>query len=354
MEWSRLAGVAVVSSLLLALLAIDGAVSALQPRLFRIAAYDGQWTIAHVAADLPESRPDVAFMGASRVATLFDPGLVEREIEAADGVAIRAVNLAVTGANADTCRLVLENLIGDDRRPRVIVYGVYELEMLAGAKTLRQSLPYVSSVERLRDFADYADVSWRGRAWFLAEQLFAVERDRRLIRDALEIMFDPDRFEHSLYRSGAPPPGEKGFHRVPVSFRDPDPDRPRREYAGPLSRPRFTLATVASLERFLDLARRRGIDVILVDPPVTARHRAFWRRHEDMERYVALVGDVAERRGVPLLELYENPGDLVPDEGFVDTHHTNELGAAIVSRELVARVLGARFAVGRGRDGDRR
>jgi hypothetical protein len=45
---------------------------------------------------------------------------------------------------------------------------------------------------------------------------------------------------------------------------------------------------------------------------------------------------------------------LVPDEGFVDTHHTNELGAAIVSRELVARVLGVRFAVGRERDGDRR
>jgi hypothetical protein len=40
--------------------------------------YDRQWTIAHVAADLSESRPDVAFMGSSRVATLFDAGLVEQ------------------------------------------------------------------------------------------------------------------------------------------------------------------------------------------------------------------------------------------------------------------------------------
>ena len=46
-----------------------------------------------------------------------------------------------------------------------------ELEMLAAPGThARQNLPYLSSIERLDDFADYRDESWRRRAWFLTER----------------------------------------------------------------------------------------------------------------------------------------------------------------------------------------
>jgi hypothetical protein len=324
----------------LAFAAIHGVVDALQPWFFRIAAQDGQWTVAHVAADLGDRRADVVFMGSSRAANAFDPGLVEREVEAATGGRIRAVNLAVTGANADTCRLLLKNLIGDARRPRVIVYGLLDLEMLAPSKTVRQDLPYISSIERLDDFHDYAFLPWRGRAWFLAEQSFPVERDRRLIRDALDIVLASGNW-NTLFM---PPPGEQGFHRVSVGAPDPDPDRARREYGRPLSRPRFHPLAPLALERFLDLARQRAIEVVLVDTPVTASHRSFWRSREDLGRYLALVRQIAERHRVPLVELYENPNGLVPDDrGFSDTHHLNELGAAIVSHEVVERELVARF-----------
>jgi hypothetical protein len=64
--------------------------------------YDGQWTIAHVAADLSESRPDVALMGSLAGRDALRRRARRAEAEAAGGAPIRAVNLAITGANADT------------------------------------------------------------------------------------------------------------------------------------------------------------------------------------------------------------------------------------------------------------
>jgi hypothetical protein len=313
--------------------------AALQPWFFRVASYDGQWTVAHVPTDLGGRRPDIVFLGSSRVVTGLDPAVVERDVAAATGVPVRALNLGVTGATADTSRLVLKNLIGDDVRPKVVVYAIYELEMLAAPGThARQNLPYLSSIERLDDFADYRDESWRRRAWFLTERALPVERDRRLVRDALDIVFT-SAAGHDLYEADAPPPGEQGFHRVPVGTPDPDPDRARREYAGALRRPHLSDAGALRLERLVDLARERAIDIVLVDLPVSARHRAFWARPPDLAAYLARVGEIAEREHVPLLELYENPGELVPERGFTDTHQLNELGAAIASHEVAVRLL---------------
>jgi len=333
-------------SAIVAFAAIHALFAALQPWFFRVATYDGQWTVAHVPTDLGGRRPDIVFLGSSRVVTGLDPAIVERDVAAATGATVRALNLGVTGATADTSRLVLKNLIGDDMRPNVAVYGIYELEMLVAPNThARQNLPYLSSIERLDDFIDYRNESWRRRAWFLTERALPFERDRRLVRDALEIVFTPAS-GHDLYETDAPPPGERGFHRVPVGVPDPDPDRARREYAGALRRPRLSDTAALQLERLIELARERAIDIVLVDLPVTARHRAFWARPRDLAAYLARVREIAERERVPLLDLYENPDEMVPERGFTDTHHLNELGAAIASHAVAERLLVPRLRPG--------
>jgi hypothetical protein len=75
----RPSGLCAWLSAVVAVVAIHLLFAALQPWCFRVAAYDSQWTVAHVAADLLElgdARPDVVFMGSSRAATGFDPAVV--------------------------------------------------------------------------------------------------------------------------------------------------------------------------------------------------------------------------------------------------------------------------------------
>jgi hypothetical protein len=91
-----------------------------------------------------------------------------------------------------------------------------------------------------------------------------------------------------------------------------------------------------SLDRLLDRCRDHGIQVILVVPPVTSIQRVEYT--PDIESaFRAYVAGLTKRRGLRTLDFRAR----LPDDLFVDNHHTSAEGARTFSRMLAREAVGA-------------
>lgn len=88
------------------------------------------------------------------------------------------------------------------------------------------------------------------------------------------------------------------------------------------------------LDRLLERCRAHGVKAILIGPPVTAVHRAVYT--DDVESaFRAHLKDLAKRYGVGYVDYRER----LPDDLFLDNHHTNAEGARTFSRLLAEEVV---------------
>jgi hypothetical protein len=326
----------------------------LEPHFLRVVAYDRQFTAAHVFEYRTAPRPDILLMGMSRVAVGLDTDVIEEEIAQATGARVRVLNLGIAAGTIDLQYLVLKNVIRPDRQPSVIVYGISEGELNSllsrPGRSAASRLPYYSLLLRPDDFRLYSGSTLDEKASFALKQLLPLYRDRELIRNALSIEFNPDDPAHASYAPGpghwTPPPN--GFRPIAHgSGTAADIEHARREYAS-LRRFQFAGPQLDRLRDFIALAIARGIKVVLVNMPVTPLHRSFWGDPQLMQQYLSLVGEVAREFGVPLLDLYAAGDGEIPPEYYFDTHHLDEMGAAILSRLLSRRHLVQMFPASGG------
>jgi hypothetical protein len=331
--------------------AVNVLVCRLEPHFIRVATHDRQFTAVRVLEYRDAPRPDVLLMGMSRVAVGLDPDVLEEEIAQAAGSRVRVLNLGIAAGTIDLQYLVLKNVIPADRQPAVIVYGLSEGELnslLGGpSRSPASRLPYYALLLRPDDFRLYAGPALDDKVSFLLKQAVPLYRDRELVRDALSIQFNPDDPSHRFYAPGpehwTPPPN--GFRPIAHGTgTTADVEFARREYGSSLQQFAFSGPQADRLRDFIALAQARGIKVVLVNMPVTPLHRTFWGRPELVESYLRLVRGVAREFGVPLLDLYTAGDTSISPQYYFDTHHLDEVGAAILSRMLGREYLARMFA----------
>jgi hypothetical protein len=306
-----------------------------------VANADGQYTLARLGGLLEGPRLDVAFVGSSPVLNGFDPSFVERQVAEETGARIRAGNLAVTGIYADVVYLVLKNVIPQQKVPRVIVYGLREIELVAGVSN-RGTIPYVPTALRLDDFSRYARETATERLDFVLGGMVPLYRDQQLLRNALSIVFDPGDPFYRRYRKGGSAPEFQAWNPIPPGWKAPDPNVSRAVYGRVLRWPHFDSPLIERFAESLRVARARGSDVVVVNMPVSTVHRGYWTTPGDLRSYRQLVQRIAAEEGASLLDLYD-PEGLIPEEAFYDTNHLTKAGAEILMRELVRRELAKRF-----------
>lgn len=307
-------------------------VQIVEPRLMRIQMYDLQYSAVRVMDYERAARPDILFMGTSRVLNAFDPAQTEAEIGRRDHVDVRALNLGVAGGSIDTNYLILKNIISRDKQPSVIVYGLSEFELAAlTSDDLAQRID-TPLLERLDDLRLYGGNTPEDKASFLLKRLLPLYRDHDLIRSALNIIYNPRDPAHSYYAERHDLPAN-GFVDHPMgSYASPAAlASARQEYRYILGRFQVDPAALDRLHAFISLAQARGITVVLVNMPVEPEMRAFWRSEENIARYRALVRDVAEAHHLGLVDLYEDEHHYLPADGFFDYHHLNLTGARILT-----------------------
>jgi hypothetical protein len=273
--------------------------------------------------------PNIVFMGSSLTALGFDPKVAESEIAQADGVSTRALNLGIFLGDVDINYLVLKNLISDDRKPAAIVYGITDFELNSSLPDSKTRQAELSPLLAMDDIGDFSGDGLPSKIDFIVSRVLPIYRDGDLIRKDLGLEVLPEPF-------GIPETDQGNFPTPKGRFL-------AREWPNPhvkdplLGQPyQFDGHRLDRLHAFLDLARSRGIQVVLVNMPVAALRRTYWQSPADMRRYVDMVQSAARDAGTPLLDLYEDRDRRIPPEAYLDGYHLNAVGSRILTT-LVAR-----------------
>lgn len=318
--------------------ALNALVVAFEPRLYRLAAYDRQYTVARVADyyEFPVT-PDVVFMGDSRALSGFSPAVADAELTPLAGRPVRTFNLSMTGARMNLNYLALKNMITDDKKPSVVVLGLSEFAFLplpGENATLTQRFPLSSTILRPDDI-EYAEPGVAGKGRFVLRTLVPLYRDRQLLRNALSIVFNPADPSHQWYS------GENRWQWSPdgsyipgAGVRNPTEDQARAMFYDALQS--YTLSTdnLRILGDFIELAHDRDIHVVLVVMPVSDIHRSWWGSPATMTEFRSSVRDVAARYQVTFLDGYDSLNREIPPEYFWDPSHLNLDGATVLTRRL--------------------
>jgi hypothetical protein len=328
---------------------LNVAVVAAEPWLLRLARYDFEPTAAGVVIVQDAPRSDVLFMGSSRALFGLDPAIAEADVAQRAGVEIRAFNVAVAGGATDMNYLILKNIVGDNKRPHVLIYGLAEFELMRVPNYVPCRFPYFALLLRPDDFAVCPGTGVEGVLNFVLNQSVPLARDRDLIRNGVNTWLNPDDWMHRRF---APGPDHEtlrddGFGTWPKSFVIDQRvlAANRAGIRGYLSHFQFDAARVARLHDLLQLARAWGIGVLLVDMPVAPEFQELWDDTESRDRYQATVRAIAEAQGVPLLDLYANPAESsLSTSMFLDLDHLSPAGAAAVTRLVAERYLVPHFA----------
>lgn len=329
---------------------LNGLVVAFEPRLYRLAAFDRQYTVARVAdyAEFPGT-PDVVFMGDSRALSGFAPAVADAELSQALGRPVTTFNLSMTGARLNLAYLALKNMISDDRKPAVVVLGLSEFAFFPlpmDDRTLTERFPLASTILRWDD-AEFAEPGVAGRGRFVLRNLLPLYRDGPLLRRALSVAFNPADPAHKWYSGPTRWEWSRDGSYIPGSgVRNPTVDDARNTFYNALQQ--FTVSTesIDTLERFLELAEERRIRVVVVNMPVSDVHKGWWRSPAAMAEYRERAREVTARHGTSYLDAYDSLERQIPQEYFWDPSHLNLDGATVLTRRVSRQHLAPLLAGG--------
>lgn len=327
---------------------LNALVVVLEPRLYRMAAYDRQYTVARVADyyEFPVT-PDVVFMGDSRALSGLAPSVADAELTPIAGRPVRTLNLSMTGARMNLTYLALKNMITDDKKPSVVVLGISEFAFLplpGENHTLTERFPFASTILRPDDI-EYAEPGVAGKGRFVLRSLVPLYKDSQLVRSALSIAFNPDDPSHQWYTGESKWQWSPDGSYIPgAGIRNPTQDQARAMFYDALQTYTLSTENLRVLEDFIELARDRDIQVVLVVMPVSDIHRSWWGSPGTMAEFRAGVAGVAARKQVPFLDGYASLDGQIPPEYFWDPSHLNLDGATVLTRRVARQYLGPLLA----------
>lgn len=292
-------------------------------------------------------RADVLLMGSSLTTLGLNPEVIEQALVKEEGFSIKSLNLGMSGANLDQSYLMLKNIIEEGKKPDVIVYGLADFDMyIFGKNTNLALVPHGHLLLRPDDFADYSGDTLDSKSDFLLSQFLPLYRDSKLISTGMTILFDDSGIWNKAFSAGPRQVklSDTGFVGS-QSYTELDKDIYNLRWqnlAPTVAGYSMLKLNPQSLKNFLQLAKNRGIKVILVNMPVSAIYLTGWSNQADIKKYRESVQLVATEFNVPLLDYYQNTNGLFKPEDFADPNHLSKDGAMIMSI-VVARELARYF-----------
>jgi hypothetical protein len=270
-----------------------------------------------------ESPPaDVLFLGNSLMAVGIDCGAFESAWPGR-----RALNLSL-GASTPVEHLLILKLAGRHAGAEDVVYGFWDTQLTAPVADdaywdllgRRAMAYYADPEEAIPLYA--ADSPWRAAQMRLVSWV-------PLLAERLRIWAQVEKLRRRLGRVGLTPEGTNRFGRAAdfAAFEAPDEQafarqcRADAEAGVPLSEP---------VQALCRTARDRRAKLLLVEMPMTARHRRLFYDTPGWLRYRRHLEALARQEGGG----YLSAADWVGDEHFSDVVHLNAAGAAIFSRRL--------------------
>lgn len=318
-------------------------------------------------------RPDVVFMGTSRAFQAFDPDVFNDELQQLTGREVKALNMATASGTLEINYLELKNIISDQKKPSVIVYGLSEFEFqVSGRWNMLRDPRYGYLLLAWSDMlSPFSGTTALDKAYFVVQQACPLCRDRELIRNALNIAFNPDYPGHNEFvKPVAQMHIDTGFWAAPpgAPMQKVDEEKQRKDFQASLKTFRPTPGSLEMLSDFLALAQERSIQVVLVNLPVSQGLLDSFASPEDVAAYTASIRRVADEYGAPLLDLYSEgheylaaqlagstkwgppipptEAQVTPSPGFIDLHHLNAAGADVVTRLVTRQYLAEYFKAG--------
>ena len=270
---------------------------------------------------------DVIFLGSSLVNSGVQPEEVNRAFAAASGEPeLRIFNFGVEGLTIQPNSVVAQILV-ESYHPKVIIFGTEIRDYAAnnGVKTAERFLsdPWVryrmgeftlrgwlaEHSAATRYFLAYRNwMSWD----FAANHSQVITRTRKLTADGYDV-------ENRI------------ADRTQL---DVDPSNPEdAEALAVFAGFRIDEGRLANLQALLDLQQAAGVQVLVVEMPVTPQfYQLFERGMDAHDEFVQVVSAQVQAGGslfYPAL-----PEDQLPEDGRSDRVHLSKYGAAVFSRDI--------------------
>jgi len=298
-------------------------------------------TLWHVALYHQTPAPvDVLVMGSSRVQLGLSPVLMMNDLKTQFQQPVHILNLGMKLATPQANYWMLKNVVQPDKQPKVIIYGAAEYEFNEYLN-LPPTYDYRDELATLSDYSQaFPDPTQRidDQLSFFLGQPWYLFRMRNVIRSAVTERDDP---------GASSWPG--GITEDPYGFVPADGVMD----AGAIARMRglyvnapgwgllknYTIGgpMVTRFEQFLQLAKDRGIQVIVLNMPVAKVHETFLPPAA-YAAYRAYLQQTAAKYGMAYADyndhaLWQEPQD------FRDTNHLNNRGAAKLSPMVTDQML---------------
>jgi hypothetical protein len=280
---------------------------------------------------LPPSTQCV-FLGNSLVEAGCDPvAFTDAWNERGDSLA--AVNLALGATSPVEHYLILKRALRAPVHPKYLVYGFSDDQLtvpVSGAwadLVGNRAFSYCFPAEAARFYAPHSSLA-RWRMFLIAHIPMLAERS--------SLWAKVERLRRHLEAIGLPEQKINRYGRV-ADFKALE----------PADAASFTTRCCGILERrqgfsspvqaILSLARQNGVQVFLVEMPMSPEHQGTFYSLPAWKRLRAYLESLAAQQGAG----YVAAGDWVPDAGdFEDTVHLNERGARLFSARLAATLSG--------------
>jgi hypothetical protein len=288
-------------------------------------------------------RPDILIVGSSRAVQGVDPRVLRQGLAARGLSGLRVFNFGINGATAQVVRFQLQQLLGPEHLPRMILWadGVRafnsgrvdrtytEIVQSPGYQRLASGVrPQLSWGTPLEEAIAYSSP---GKYQFQPLS-FSASSDSREVKDLSVIATRVRRLSPLGLAIDA-----YGFHPVATRFNPTNYYRQRSRVAGRYDGDyaNFQLGGVqgTALQSVAAFARSRQIPLVIVNLPLTddyldatrsAREVEFRQYMRRMSAQAFLWRDLSTVRGLNRNEYFEDPS------------HLNQLGAAAVARSLAA------------------
>lgn len=269
-------------------------------------------------------RPDCFFVGSSLVLTGIDPDVFADAYRGRRGQSIDCFNAAAPGMTASDVA-ALSQIIVEDYRPDLLLYGATFPGFSAAAigPGLRH-LPWIRYRLGHLDFEGFVTEHSHAYRYYLTYRHWRDAEQMRLLRRSFDF-------------------AANGFWPRPPRGVDLDAMVTRALEALPdlMKRHEIDESQVEAFTRLLRLGRQ-GVQILVVEIPGPVR---FSRRLTATPKYRAFLDRLQQetkRAATPFWQPWKTiPGDVVPEDGWVDFYHMNTIGAEAFSRWLGQRVADA-------------
>lgn len=288
-------------------------------------------------------RPDILIVGSSRAVQGVDPRVLRQGLAARGLSGLRVFNFGIHGATAQVVRFQLQQLLGPEHLPRMILWadGVRAFNSGRADRTyteIVQSPGYQRLASGVRPQLSSGTPPEEAIAGSLPEKYqfqpmsFSASSDSREVKDLSVIATTVRRLSPLGLAIDA-----YGFHPVATRFNPTNYYRQRSRVAGRYDGDyaNFQLGGVqgSALQSVAAFARSRQIPLVIVNLPLTDDYLDATRSAREVEfrQYMRRMSAQA----FLWRDLSTVPG-LNRNEYFEDPSHLNQLGAAAVARSLAA------------------